>query len=71
MRIVAAALNGLHRLRHLTSGNVSVIGVALRLLEMKLRSPERELLIQEALREAEGAHGEALSGVTERVTDSD
>jgi hypothetical protein len=48
-----------------------VIGVALRLLETKLHSPERELLIQEALREAEGAHGDALSGVTERVTDSD
>jgi amino acid transporter len=48
-----------------------VIGVALRLLETKLHSPERELLIQEALREAEGAHGDMPSGVTERVTDSD
>ena len=48
-----------------------VIGVALRLLETKLHSPERELLIQEALREAEGAHGDTPAGAPERVTDSD
>src|SRR5258708_19027110 len=36
-----------------------VIGVALRLLEAKLHSPEQEEVIQAALKEAEGPHGGA------------
>jgi hypothetical protein len=41
-----------------------VIGVALRLLENKLHSPERAIVIQEALHEAEGTHGEEKPGLT-------
>ena len=41
-----------------------VIGVALRLLETKLHSQDRDQVIQEALREADGAHGESKPGVT-------
>jgi amino acid transporter len=40
-----------------------VIGVALRLLDEQLHSPRREAIIQEALREANGNHGETSSGL--------
>jgi hypothetical protein len=39
-----------------------VVGAALRLLEAKLHSPEREAAIQAALQEAEGPHGAMPSG---------
>ena len=49
-----------------------VIGVALRLLEAKLHSPEQEEVIQAALKEAEGPHGATTSdsGVGESATNS-
>jgi amino acid transporter len=39
-----------------------VIGVALRLLDAKLHSPEQQEVIEAALKEAEGSHGEMPSG---------
>src|SRR5260370_1076956 len=39
-----------------------VIGVALRRLERELHSGQRDEVIQDALREAEGEHGESRSG---------
>jgi hypothetical protein len=40
-----------------------VIGVALRLLEAKLHSSDRDDVIQAARQEADGAHGEPKPGV--------
>jgi hypothetical protein len=45
------------KLRH-----CDVIGVALRLIEEKLHSPEQQEVIQAAPKEAEGTHGEIEDG---------